>query len=191
MATDIRIQGGIVMIKHRSGPQVAACLLAEYQTGRRNFSLKKKMNDLLAAIEGPDLSGADLCNARLKWIVLTGANLFCANLSGACLARAELVRADCQSANLTNADLSYANLCHADLTNADLKCADLSNAILIGANLTGADLRGVKYAGADFTGAILQDAKISPALARMVTETVMVDYESMHQNFMPEATIEG
>jgi hypothetical protein len=129
-----------------------------------------------------DLSGMDLRNVRLKWVVLTGAKLFRANLSGACLGRAELNQTNLQEADLTNSDLSYANLCRADLTDANLKCANLRHAILIDANLTGADLRGIQFDGADFTGAIIKDAKLPPGLLANLTPILKINSDPIIQD---------
>jgi uncharacterized protein YjbI with pentapeptide repeats len=96
----------------------------------------------------PDLSGADLSRARLRWV-----NLHWADLSGA----------DLFSADLFGAGFSWANLSGADLTDADLGRADLSGANLTGANLSGAHLHMVNLSGADLTGANLSGAHLTNA----------------------------
>jgi uncharacterized protein YjbI with pentapeptide repeats len=197
-AVHLRFQGIDFMTRQKFGLEAAAFLLAEYKTGKRQFTDRRKTDDLRSVgdhrgeekPEAPDLSGMDLHNVRLKWVVLTGAKLFRANLSGACLGRAELSQTNLQEADLTNSDLSYANLCRADLTDANLKCANLRNAILIDANLTGADLRGIQFDGADFTGAIIKDATLPPGLLANLTPTLQINTDSLIQNPIPEVTIE-
>jgi uncharacterized protein YjbI with pentapeptide repeats len=177
------------MSRQKFGLEAVAYLLAEYKTGKRRFSesyaeagLQKK-----AAL---DLSGMDLHNARLKWVVLSYAKLFRINLSGACLGRAELDHTNLQEANLSNADLSYANLCGADLTDANLQCANLCNALLIDANLTGADLRGARFEGTDLTGAILQDARLPEYVAAMVEQDVPIENDTLIRNTIPDVTMD-
>jgi uncharacterized protein YjbI with pentapeptide repeats len=182
-------QGDLTMFRKYTGLEAAAYLLAEYKTGKRRFA--EQHTDGGAVItDAIDLSSMDLRHARLKWVVLTGANLFRANCSGACLGRAELNHANLQEANFSNADLSYANLCRTDLTDANLQCADLSHAILIDANLTGADLRGAKLAQADLTGAQLQGAKLPAHVMASLASTLILDTESYRLNTTPEVTIE-
>jgi uncharacterized protein YjbI with pentapeptide repeats len=180
------------MTRQKFGLEAAAYLLAEYKTGKRQFAERRRTDrgDQSETLETPDLSGMDLHNVRLKWVVLTGATLFRANLSGACLGRAELNQTNLQEADLSNADLSYTNLCRADLTDANLKCANLRHAILIDANLTGADLRGIQFDGADFTGAIIKDAKLPPGLLANLTPTLQLNTDSTIQNPIPDVTIE-
>jgi Pentapeptide repeats (8 copies) len=186
----VHFQGVDFMTRQKFGLEAAAFLLAEYKTGKRQFTDRRKTDRVEEKPAAPDLSGMDLRNVRLKWIVLSGAKLFRANLSGACLGRAELSQTNFQEADLTNTDLSYANLCRADLTDANLKCANLRNAILIDANLTGADLRGIQFDGADFSGAIIKDAKLPPGLLANLTPTLQLNIDSTIQNPIPEVTIE-
>ncbi len=189
-AVHLRFQGIDFMTRQKFGLEAAAFLLAEYKTGKRQFTDRRKTDRAEERPEAPDLSGMDLRNVRLKWVVLTGAKLFRVNFSGACLGRAELNQTNLQEADLTNSDLSYANLCRADLTDANLKCANLRNAILIDANLTGADLRGIQFDGADFTGAVIKDAKLPPGLLANLTPTLKINIDSTIQNPIPEVTIE-
>jgi uncharacterized protein YjbI with pentapeptide repeats len=189
-AVHLRFQGIDFMTRQKFGLEAAAFLLAEYKTGKRQFTDRRKTDRGEEKPEAPDLSGMDLHNVRLKWVVLTGAKLFRVNFSGACLGRAELNQTNLQEADLTNSDLSYANLCRADLTDANLKCANLRNAILIDANLTGADLRGIQFDGADFTGAVIKDAKLPPGLLANLTPTLQINTDSTIQNPIPDVTIE-
>jgi uncharacterized protein YjbI with pentapeptide repeats len=101
----------------------------------------------------PDLSGADLWQAKLIEANLSGANLSDARLMMADLHRAVLIQAD-----LSRADFREAPLYGANLSGAKLIEANLSRAKPIGANLSGADLRG-----ADLSGAALMEADLSRA----------------------------
>jgi uncharacterized protein YjbI with pentapeptide repeats len=177
------------MARQKFGLEAVSYLLAEYKTGKRRFS---EVNDEAGKIQrdAPDLSGMDLRNARLKWVVLTGGKLFRTNFSGACLGRAELDHTNLQEANLSNADLSYANLCGADLTDANLQCANLCNTLLIGTNLTGADLRGAKFEGTDLSGAILTEARLPEYIAHLVKTQLPIETEILIRNTLPEVTME-
>jgi uncharacterized protein YjbI with pentapeptide repeats len=84
----------------------------------------------------------------------------CPNLSGAVLSYADL-----RYANLSGAVLSYAVLRGADLHDADLRYADLSNADLSYAVLRGADLHDADLSYANLSGAVLRGAENIPALA--------------------------
>jgi uncharacterized protein YjbI with pentapeptide repeats len=81
---------------------------------------------------------ANLANASLEKLSLTGAdlnstNFLDADLTGASLPSADLVSANFSLANLTGATLTSANLTDATLTNANLTNADLDNATTSGA----------------------------------------------------------
>ena len=93
----------------------------------------------------------NLAGTRLKYAMLTGANLQKTNLCKAELNGANLVSASLQDANLSEADLSGANLAEANLLNANLAGANLCNANLLNANLAMANL----------TNACLENAQLS------------------------------
>jgi ParB family chromosome partitioning protein len=126
----------------------------------------------------PDLSGADLVEARLRKANLNGAKLSKANLRGADLFGASLFEANLFQATFTNADLrsaylrgatvrgadlSKANLTSADLTGADFGLANLSGAHLSEADLALADLSEACLCGADLRKANLSDANLRKA----------------------------
>src|SRR6516164_291656 len=118
----------------------------------------------------PDLSGANLCGAKLSLANLRGAdlsgaklseaNLGEADLSGSMLSEAKLWRADLSRANLDGvvlnranlreSNLSRAGLSKAELIRADLRQADLRQANLGGSNLSGATLRRTLLDGTNF-----------------------------------------
>jgi PPE-repeat protein len=91
--------------------------------------------DLVSALRGAYLGGANLGGANLGGANLGGANLGDANLRGANLG----------DANLGGANLGDANLGGAYLGDANLRGAYLGGANLRGAYLGGANLRGAKY----------------------------------------------
>jgi hypothetical protein len=112
----------------------------------------------------PDLSGADLSNARLNGADLSnarlnGAKLGFADLSGANLFEAWLGEADLSGAHLIGASLFRADLIKANLLRADLSGADLQFAALVKADLTEADLIGCRVHGVAAWNLKLEGAK--------------------------------
>ncbi|MDC0166377.1 pentapeptide repeat-containing protein [Gammaproteobacteria bacterium] len=85
-----------------------------------------------------DLSGANLSGANL-----TGTRLTNNNLTGANLSKVRLNTGNLSNSNLRSADLSHANLFRVHLVGADLTDADLRGTNLDLVNLTGATLTGV------------------------------------------------
>ncbi|MDC7338248.1 pentapeptide repeat-containing protein [Streptomyces lydicus] len=81
------------------------------------------------------------------------ATYFCPDLTSADLGEAKLNGASLAHTKLTGAYLTHADLTDADLTGADLTDADLTDADLRNANFTGARLRGVTLNGAKVEGA--------------------------------------
>ena len=134
--------------------------------------LGKEPNELsptdLAEVQGAQLAGRDLTNARAFGAFFLKADLLRANLQGAKLSGANLQGAELSSANLQGAELFRAKLQGAYLRvailrvsilkEADLKEADLRGASLGGADLRGADLEGAKLQGAELSSANLQGA---------------------------------
>src|SRR6266851_1501307 len=115
----------------------------------------------------PDLSGAELSNAKLRLADLSGATLSNANLSGANLRNATLIEANLSRATLRNADLTEANLRLANLSEADLSRADLSFATFVGTKLKGATLTecriyGISAWDIELTGATQDSLVITP-----------------------------
>ena len=111
----------------------------------------------------PDLSAADLRNARLRKADLREAQLGNADLRYARLSDADLRNADLRGARLCRARLDWAALNGANLMQADLCEADLHTAELVEANLTAADLTEAKLGRADLTGADLTGANLTGA----------------------------
>jgi uncharacterized protein YjbI with pentapeptide repeats len=114
------------------------------------------------AMQGADLTGADLFRARGIEVQWEGACL-----SKAKLGEARLKKAYCAGANFQGAWLGAAMLKEADLRNADFRGASLPSAHLEQAQLAGANFRGADLSDAYFLGASLDEAAIqSIALAK-------------------------
>ena len=109
----------------------------------------------------PDLSGADLSNAKLAKTNLRSAHLSKANLSHARLRWADLRGAQLADANIGAADLRSVNLRLAELSNAILRNADLSDADLGGASLNDVDLSGANVSGTNLSNSDLWGADLS------------------------------
>src|SRR6266851_3886554 len=108
----------------------------------------------------PDLSGAELSNAKLRLADLSGATLSNANLSGANLSRVYFREANLRKADLRNATLIEANLSRATLRNADLTEANLRLANLSEADLSRADLSFATFVATKLKGATLTECRI-------------------------------
>jgi uncharacterized protein YjbI with pentapeptide repeats len=111
---------------------------------------------------------ANLQNAKLNGIDLTGANLNHAILLGADLSDANLTHADLNGANLHWAILNRSRLFQAELNNvsleaAEIRMAELSLAKLNSANLQGADLSESILVDAELNQAVLSGATLSEA----------------------------
>src|SRR5215211_712554 len=122
------------------------------------------------------LDGAELGNASLRYITL----------SGAALDGAILENADLRNTYLSGIDLGGSYLSGADLRGADLKGASLVNAKLVNADLQRKDARGLEGAnlgGADLTGADLTGANLSGAIT--VTAQQLRKCKSLEGATMP------
>lgn len=138
--------------------------------GRANFcNARMRQVDLSGAnLAGADFRGADLLRANLSSANLSQANLNGAILAGASLRKANLFRAklshaDIWRANLSGARLNEANLTLARLFEAILRDAWMASADLTNANLVKADLSGARLFRADLSGADLHHADLSGA----------------------------
>jgi uncharacterized protein YjbI with pentapeptide repeats len=122
------------------------------------LGLTKGENSIL---QGLDLSGANLANARLNGANLTGARLGEANLAGAQLGKANLARTQLGEANLAGTNLWRANLTGANLWYANLTGTRLGEANLAGAKSGRANLTGAELGKANLTGAQLVIANLA------------------------------
>ncbi|WP_437661293.1 pentapeptide repeat-containing protein [Sorangium sp. So ce1182] len=130
-------------------------LLEEYQLGQRDFDR--------ASLEGAQLAGVVLDDARLPHANLDGADLSRASLRGVDLEGASLVGAKLDGADLRGCKLAGADLTGASLLRSKLRGSDLRRAKLSGADLRGADLRHAGMAGVDLSGARVWGSKIAGA----------------------------
>lgn len=119
----------------------------------------------------PDLSGADLSDARLGQINFQDTNLSSARLGFADLSLANLEGANLSSSHISSATLSFANLTAANLSGAtlsfaSLRFADCRDASLSGANLSFADLSHSDCANVLFSRADLSCAQLQGTILR-------------------------
>ena len=136
------------------------------------------------ALDGLDLSEADLTGARLFNVTaretkFDQAILYGADLRDADLRKASLVRADLRGACLRGANLAGAVMVHCDLREGrtalqdraegyrvlkhQMRPGELDHAILTGADLTGAQLGGLAGMAADFRDAVMVGVTLSGA----------------------------
>jgi len=92
--------------------------------------------------------------------VLNGANLSGAHLNDAKLQRADFTNANLYRANLANADLSFSVLVDADFTKANLYGANLNHADINGANLTEANLEYSTMIGTNVDNAQISKSRV-------------------------------
>jgi Pentapeptide repeats (8 copies) len=130
------------------------------------------------------LDSADLSNANLSYINLSGDALYSVDMKGSDLGHANL-----SYTNLRGIDLSGANLRNADLGNADLS-RDLDHdprrhTNLRNANFTDAHLVNAVLTDADFSGADLSYANLKGA---NVTEEQLAKCESLEGATLPDGS---
>ncbi len=122
------------------------------------IEIKTLSGDLIARVDGNDLSREDFSGGTMTEVDFAGANLKGCNFHNANLERGSFVGADLRGAILTHARLHYVTFERADLT-----CADLTNASLAPCNLAGANLCGANLTGADLHGATLRAVRYDAA----------------------------
>lgn len=124
-------------------PPLAAPVFAMVTTLRDLVTARLAKGEALDGLDltAADLSGMDLSNAKLASAKLDRAMLARTRLDGANLSRASLFQADLRGASLRGTDLSHAALGRATLDDADLHQA----------NLTAANLQMATAVGARFT----------------------------------------
>ncbi|MDQ4025349.1 MAG: toll/interleukin-1 receptor domain-containing protein [Actinomycetota bacterium] len=135
-------------------PEVTAQdLRGWYEEGDRSFQM--------LALDGADLSGADLRDSAFYGCSFANADFSSAILTGARFEHTDLV-----GANLYGAALSGATFFRAALTNVDLRAADCNEAMFLGVPCQGADLRWAKFvfsvfANVDSTGARFDHTRVA------------------------------
>ena len=142
-----------------------------------NIILEK--HKIYITTSGKEGERADLKEAYLSGVDLSGADLRKANLEGADLEGAELRGAYLEGANLDGAYLEGANLEGADLEGAELREANLSGADLEEANLEGADLREANLSG---VRGVLSQTDFIKANFERTTEGIIV-YKSFCEHY--------
>ena len=150
---------------------LCAALALSSLTWSTSFAFKQEDMDKLTRTKECifcDLRKAELPEANLSGLRLSGtafseANLSRANLSGASLRNTTFFQARLSAANLSGADLSRSNLRAAQAAGANFSDAKLIGADLVKANLVEADLSGADLTRADFTGADLTRADFKGA----------------------------
>jgi Pentapeptide repeats (8 copies) len=125
----------------------------------------------------PDLSGANLSDARLWGAVLKDANLSGADLRGAAFNGGDLSKTNLRGADLRGAHLRDANLSWADLRGADLEAATLVDVDLTGADLTGSRIYGVSAWNLKLVGAKQQNLLITHKDQPDITDITVDDIE--------------
>jgi hypothetical protein len=148
-----------MMVAQQDGAMADPKHLARLKKGVEPWNKWRQANPKLK----PDLSRANLTQAKLSKVNLQGSDLTGAILNGANLAAANLSRA-----RLFDADLRGARLGGADLQEAEFGMASLSGAVLKQASLKGAtffdaDLRGANLIQADLTGCFLVETDLCGA----------------------------
>jgi len=118
---------------------------------------------LPVSTEGDLLFTADLRNARVRSVDLSGRVFGAADLSGSILDGCNLTGANLNGSHLVNSSLNGATLARVALRQADLTHSQLQFAVLEGsqlekATLKGANLTRARAAHADFSQAVLQDS---------------------------------
>ncbi len=139
-----------------------ANLVAERFSKAREQFIEHR-NHFLLSLDRPDLKGADLRVADMRYSFLPAVDLRDADLRGARLFSAEMEGALMGGVDLTGAALGRSHLSCARLEKSHLRSAYLVQAQLDRATLTGADLRGANLREANLSGADLEEAKLSGA----------------------------
>ena len=163
-------------------------------------------------LSGADLTGTNLCRARLDNVILKDAELNFAYLHSADLKNSDLSDLTVGRADMTEADLTGATINGGDLTNTILYGANLTkvkahNMVLEGAkvrevnfteadltqaNLSNLDLNGVNFSnailkGTDFTGSNLSNA-LNLGTCKHDETTLWPDSSSMPSDFNPDTS---
>ncbi len=138
--------------------------------------------DMMAWLEGADLSDSNLGGADLSY----------ANLKEAKMSRAHLEGANLSIANLEGAYLNGAHLERTELERASLKDAILFKAHLEGAYMNGAHLEGTSLDGAHLEGACMNGAYLEKAnLSEAHLEGACMNGAHLGEAYLNAAHLEG
>jgi uncharacterized protein YjbI with pentapeptide repeats len=140
----------------------------EYQSQIQPFLHTGNYGGEADFIYPPDLSQANLANAKLKGIDFKNVNLIYSDLSRADLAEADLYKAGISNTNFRGSNLYKASLIQADSIESDFTQANLTESILIRADfsrarLDKAILKEAVLGKADLTDASLKEANLEKA----------------------------
>ena len=174
---------------------VVESLLASAADARAARSSLLLQLAITEALEGIDLTGADLRDqylpnkrliaARFLDADIRGASLLFADLRSAQMARVKAAEADLGGSNLEGADLREADLQGAVLLDCGFSSADLTGAVLRDADLRYSTMRGAILRGADLTGANLDQTDLRGTDLRSAT----LDRDGARLAVMDEATL--
>lgn len=174
---------------------VVESLLASAADARAARSSLLLQLALTEALEGIDLTAADLRDqylpnkrliaARFVDADLRGASLLFADLRSAQMARMKAAEADLGGSNFEGADLREADLQGAVLLDCGFSNANLTGAVLRGADLRYSTMRGSLLGGADLPGANLDQTDLRGADLRSAT----LDQDGARLAVMDEATL--
>jgi uncharacterized protein YjbI with pentapeptide repeats len=109
---------------------------------------KAKPDDVLANVQGIDLSGAKAYDAYWARCDFSYADFYAANLAQASFRRSKLTGAQFREATASNVIFNEADCTDANFKMADLRGASFSNATLHATNFEGARVHSVSLAGA-------------------------------------------
>ena len=138
-------------------------------------------------LDGAQLQGARLFEARLQW-----ASLVSSQLQGAELTKAQFFKANFRWAQLQGAELGHSNLQRANLEGAHLQGANIDAAHLQQANLKQARLRGADLGNARLKWANLESARLQETfLSNTELQEANLRGASLEKAVLPKAQLQG
>ncbi len=154
---------------------------AQLEKAKKDPLLRASLNFSLLDLSGAQLSGANLEDAVLGRVCLTGATMGAINLRDAYLGGAKLNDAFLDRATLEGTILRGAQMARTSLRFADARWADLGDATLNDAIMRNADLREAKLIGAHLARVDLREASLQQANFIQADLTDAFLFESMLQ----------
>jgi hypothetical protein len=155
----------------------------------RNFDRYALVGAWLPAVElrcfslkDADFSKANLRDAHLCCVDLSGAGLVRAQVAGADLQDADLRCVNAQRASFRGADLRGAKIVAAELSGADLSLADLAGATLEQADVTADQIRRARnWRQARFSASLLTDLQLPADHNASTVETLGVQRRALRR----------